>query len=166
MAKLSRGNGGVLPRYRRKQRRFPARSYEFQKRELRRSVAGQTLCKNSSISVRHRHTGSAWRDRQEEFGPWQNVYDRFNRWNADGTIDNILDRLPAAEIHGGAINDQLWCVDGTILRAHRCAAGGVKNDPAEPADHALGRFPEGFMTKDHLLRDAHGHPLHFLLMPG
>jgi len=71
-------------------------------------------------------TGSAWRDLPEEFGPWQTVYDRFNGWNEDGTIDNILQRLRAAHIDCGAIDVQLWCVDGTILRAHRCAAGGGK----------------------------------------
>jgi transposase len=71
-------------------------------------------------------TGSAWRDLPEEFGPWQTVYDRFNGWNEDGTIDNILQRLRAAHVDCGAIDDHLWCVDGTILRAHRCAAGGGK----------------------------------------
>lgn len=71
-------------------------------------------------------TGSAWRDLPEEFGPWQTVYDRFDGWNDDGTIDNILHRLRAAHVDCGAIDDQLWCVDGTLLRAHRCAAGGGK----------------------------------------
>jgi hypothetical protein len=24
------------------------------------------------------------------------------------------------------LNEDLWCIDGTIMRAHRCAAGGAK----------------------------------------
>lgn len=41
-----------------------------------------------------------------------------------------------------------------------------KNDPEEPADHALGRSRGGFSTKLHILCDSEGHPLHFHLTPG
>lgn len=41
-----------------------------------------------------------------------------------------------------------------------------KNDPDEPADHALGRSRGGFSTKIHLLSDGLGHPLGFRLSPG
>jgi transposase len=71
--------------------------------------------------------GSPWRDLpKEEFGPWETVYGLFNSWNADGILDEILSRLQAAHIDIGAIDEDLWCVDGTIVRAHRCAAGGGK----------------------------------------
>ena len=72
-------------------------------------------------------SGSPWRDLPEgEFGPWQTVYGLFNGWNADGTLDRILRRLQAAQVDVGAIDGDLWCVDGTVVRAHRCAAGGGK----------------------------------------
>ena len=51
-------------------------------------------------------------------------------------------------------------------RSPLCGWRRKKNDPAEPADHALGRSRGGFTTKVHLLCDAHGHPLHFILTPG
>ena len=70
--------------------------------------------------------GAPWRDLPEEFGPWETVYGCFDRWNADGTLDTILQRLRAAQVDIGAIDEELWCVDGTIVRAHRCAAGGGK----------------------------------------
>ncbi|MDZ4821427.1 MAG: IS5 family transposase, partial [Planctomycetota bacterium] len=41
-----------------------------------------------------------------------------------------------------------------------------KNDPQEPADHALGRSRGGFTTKIHILCDSHGLPLHFHLTAG
>ena len=41
-----------------------------------------------------------------------------------------------------------------------------KNDPQEPADHALGRSRGGFTTKIHILCDGRGHPLHFHLTAG
>jgi transposase len=72
-------------------------------------------------------TGAPWRDLPEEdFVPWETVYGLFNTWNDDGTLDSILRRLQTAQIDIGAIDEELWCVDGTITRAHRCAAGGGK----------------------------------------
>lgn len=32
----------------------------------------------------HLHTGAPWPDTPEHYGPWQTVYDRFNRWRKDG----------------------------------------------------------------------------------
>jgi hypothetical protein len=54
------------------------------------------------------------------------VYGLFNAWNADGTLDKILHRLQANMIDKGDLDEQLWCIDGTIVRAHRCAGGGGK----------------------------------------
>lgn len=71
-------------------------------------------------------TGSPWRDLPEEFGPWETYFGCFDRWNSDGTLDSILRRLRAQEIDNGSIDDELWCIDGTIVRAHRCAGGGGK----------------------------------------
>lgn len=72
-------------------------------------------------------SGAPWRDLPEDdFCPWETVYGLFNAWNADGTLDEILRRLQMNFIEAGAIDNKLWCVDGTIVRAHRCAAGGGK----------------------------------------
>jgi transposase len=68
-------------------------------------------------------TGSPWRDLPEEFGKWGTVWDLFDKWNADGTWDEILDRLRSAYAD---IDGELWCVDGTTVRAARCASGGGK----------------------------------------
>ena len=79
----------------------------------------------------------------------------------------ILSRLRAERIDAGKFDDELWCVDGTVVRAARCAAGGgKKEDPQEPADHAVGRSRGGFSTKIHILCDGHGHPLDFHLTAG
>lgn len=71
-------------------------------------------------------TGSPWRDLPEEFGPWATVWDLFDKWNNDGTLDEILRRLRAARIECGDVDQELWCIDGTTVRAARCAAGGGK----------------------------------------
>jgi transposase len=71
-------------------------------------------------------TGSPWRDLPEEFGPWKTVFNHFDKWNSDGTLDEIKRRLLRRVVDGGGISTDLWCVDGTIIRAARCAAGGGK----------------------------------------
>ena len=71
--------------------------------------------------------GAPWRDLPEDdFGPWETVYGLFNAWNADGTLDAILRKLQTEVIEAQDLNQQLWCIDGTIVRAHRCAGGGGK----------------------------------------
>jgi len=71
-------------------------------------------------------TGAAWRDLPERFGKWQTVYDHFNNWSKDGTFDAILRRLQEATVDAEELDEELWCVDGTIVRAARCAAGAEK----------------------------------------
>lgn len=67
-------------------------------------------------------TGSPWRDLPTALGPWKTTWRLFDRWNGDGTLDAILQELQG-EVE---INQELWCIDGTIVRAARCAAGGGK----------------------------------------
>ena len=71
-------------------------------------------------------TGSQWRDLPDEFPPWKTVWHLFDKWNASGLIDRILNRLRSAQVDLGKIDDELWCVDGTIVRAARCTSGGGK----------------------------------------
>lgn len=70
--------------------------------------------------------GAPWRDLPEEFGPWKTVWRLFDQWNSDGTLDKILRRLQAAFVDINEIDQELWCIDGTIVRAARCATGGGK----------------------------------------
>ena len=73
-------------------------------------------------------TGAPWRDLPERFGKWGTVYDLFRTWSLDGTFEQILQRLQGAMVDVDEIRDDLWCVDGTIVRAARCAAGAKKGD--------------------------------------
>lgn len=67
-------------------------------------------------------TGSPWRDVPADFGPWQTLWKRFDRWAADGTLDAVL-----VVLQGNAqASDELeWVasVDSSIMRAHQHAAG-------------------------------------------
>jgi transposase len=75
----------------------------------------------------HLHTGAPWRDLPERYGPWQTVYDRFNRWRRDGTWATILDALLLRLDQRGLIDRDLWLVDASVIRATRAAAGAKKN---------------------------------------
>ena len=79
------------------------------------------------------NTGSPWRDLPERYGPWQTAFNRFNRWRKDGTFTRILERLRMRLDAEGRIDWDLWCVDGSNVRAHAAAAGaGKKGDLENP----------------------------------
>ena len=71
-------------------------------------------------------TGSPWRDVPEEFGSWEVVYKYFDTWNSDGTLDNLKQALLTELVDAGMVDEELWCVDGTVVRAAPCADGGGK----------------------------------------
>ena len=70
--------------------------------------------------------GGRWRNLPAEFGPWQSVYDRFRNWTRKGLWDKILRCLQARKMRGGEIDWSLFCIDGTVVRAHQSAAGASK----------------------------------------
>jgi len=72
------------------------------------------------------NTGVPWRDVPERYGPWQTIYDRFVRWRRDGLFERLLERLPLRLDEQGQIDWDVWCVDGTNIRATQAAAGGRK----------------------------------------
>lgn len=71
-------------------------------------------------------TGAPWRDLPERFGPWQTGYDYFVQWRSDGTFDRILEALQIRLDRKGQIDWDLWCIDGSNVRASRSAAGASK----------------------------------------
>ncbi|MCP4966132.1 MAG: transposase, partial [bacterium] len=71
-------------------------------------------------------TGAPWRDVPAEFGPWKTVWNFFDKWTKDGTFDAVLRRLRGQVVPHGGKPDDLWCIDGTSIRAAHAAAGGGK----------------------------------------
>lgn len=69
-------------------------------------------------------TGAPWRDLPDRYGAWQTVYHRFNLWRKQGVIDRMLERLQLKLDEEGPIDRDLWCVDGSSVRAAKAAAGG------------------------------------------
>jgi putative transposase len=94
------------------------------------------------------------------------VYQRFRDWRDDGTFDQFIERLNVRLNQEGLIDLDTWMIDSTAARATRAASGAGKKGPEEPVDHALGRNRGGLTTKIHMVCDANGVPLRFVLPPG
>lgn len=63
-------------------------------------------------------TGAPWRDLPDAFGPWQTVYNRFDRWSRSGRWKRVFEALKTD------IDDEWFAIDATINRAHQHASGG------------------------------------------
>src|SRR3989442_2537563 len=62
-------------------------------------------------------SGAPWRDLPERFGPWKTVYHHFNSWRRRKIFERILQGLQVRLDAEGHIDWDLWCVDGTVVRA-------------------------------------------------
>jgi len=112
------------------------------------------------------HVGGAWRDLPEQFGPWSTVYSRFRRWCRNGLWNRIMKSLLKKLDFAGQVDRRIWCADGTIVRAHRAAAGAVRSPRKTRDNQALGRSQGGFGTKLHVLTDSLGTLLAITATPG
>ncbi|WP_408886837.1 IS5 family transposase [Lichenicola cladoniae] len=102
-------------------------------------------------------SGCRWKDCPPEYGPPTTIYNRYNRWSAQGLWHKLFARLAAA----GNIPDEL-SIDSTHIKAHRSAAGSKKGMRRRP----IGRSRGGRTSKIHALANAQGKPIAFVLTPG
>ncbi|MEV5006289.1 transposase [Streptomyces sp. NPDC055692] len=75
-------------------------------------------------------TGAPWRDVPERYGPWDQVYDLFRRWQRNGTWARIVTQLQAQADAKRLITWDV-SVDSTVCRTHQHAAGAAKGGPAK-----------------------------------
>ena len=65
-------------------------------------------------------TGAHWRALPEDFGPWNSVYQRFNRWCRKGVFESLFKAVADDP------DFEYILVDSTIVRAHQHSAGAKK----------------------------------------
>jgi transposase len=78
------------------------------------------------------HTGAPWPDIPERYGNWKTIYDRYVTWRRNGTLDRVLRALQLKLDERGLIDYDQWALDGTVIRAHRVAAGARKKGGPTP----------------------------------
>ncbi len=125
-------------------------------RELRRTI---------EAIVWRQQNGAKWRAIPAELGPWWRAAQTFIRWARLGVWDR-LHRL-AQERRGTELG--MVFLDGTVIRAQQKAAGARKEGltrEAGAAAQALGRSRGGYGTKGHVLADALGRAIAFVITPG
>lgn len=76
------------------------------------------------------NTGAPWRDVPDRYGPWQTVYDRYAKLRRSGRLDQIIAALQLRLNEAGRIDPDLFCIDGTNVRAARAAAGAAEKKSA------------------------------------
>jgi transposase len=96
-------------------------------------------------------TGAPWRDLPNEFGPWKTVFNRFNTWSKSGIWQELF------ELIRGELDNEWNFMDGTYIKAHQHASGGIELN----SERSIGRSKGGNTTKFHMLTDAHGNPATF-----
>ena len=101
-------------------------------------------------------TGAPWRDLPERFGPWGSVWKRFDRWARKGVWKQVFETLQGS---GTGTDDHRQHGDPS---PPTCRRGGKKGG----TDQALGRSRGGFSTKLHMIVDALGNPVDFILTGG
>ncbi|WP_424511433.1 IS5 family transposase [Rubrobacter taiwanensis] len=101
-------------------------------------------------------SGAYWCHLPERYGNWKSVHKRFTRWARAGVWEGVFEVLTSDP------DNEYLMIDTTIVRAHQQAASGKGGNQNE----ALGRSRGGLSTKIHMLCDALGRPLHFVLTGG
>ncbi|MCX7423835.1 MAG: IS5 family transposase [Planctomycetia bacterium] len=94
------------------------------------------------------------------------MFNRFRRWVREGDWDDVLATFYRQRDAEGLIDREQWNIDGSNIRAHRCATGATNSDPLEPEDHGLGYSKGGFGTKLPVVVDGGQSPLNVIGTPG
>ena len=100
-------------------------------------------------------TGCQWRYLPECFGKPNTVFKAFRRWSKLDKFSKIFKMLIQDP-------DMEWLsIDGTHIRAHQSSVGASSLET-----QAIAKSAGGNSTKIHLIVDAHGNPLDFIISDG
>lgn len=100
-------------------------------------------------------TGAPWRDLPSEFGPYSSIFNRYNRWSKIGIWKDIFKSICSD------VDNEWNFIDSTIVKSHQHSLGYYSHN-----GECIGKSVAGNSTKIHMLSDAHGNPVEFILSEG
>ena len=86
--------------------------------------------------------GCKWRALPEQFGPWNTVYQRLNRWAKKGVLDEVFARLQREGIL--RIKLEVAGLDSTIVPVHPDGTGAQKKTARRPSAAPAAAGPPRF----------------------
>lgn len=100
-------------------------------------------------------SGAEWKDLPEERGKWKSVHKRYTHWARAGIWRKVFQVLLDDP------DNRYVMIDSTRVRltSRRCVVKGGQGE-------AVGQSRGGLSTKIHLLTDAQGQPIRFVLTGG
>ena len=99
--------------------------------------------------------GCPWRDLPAEFGYWNTIFQKFNRWSSQNKLLMIFKML----VHEPDLEWEF--IDGSIVKAHQHSAGAASDE-----EQAIGKSVAGNTTKIHMVVDGFGLPIEFEITGG
>ena len=97
-------------------------------------------------------TGCPWRDLPKEFGSYNSIFKKYNRWCKNDKLMKIFKLISSSA-------DMEWVfIDGSHVRAHQHSAG-IK-------DQDISKSIGGNSSKIHLAVDADGNPIEIIISDG
>ena len=82
-------------------------------------------------------TGAPWRDLPKRYGSYQTVHRTFGAWRSKGVLQRVVEGLQGQLNEAGEIDWLLWCVDGSSVRAARCATGARRQGGRYPGNRRI-----------------------------
>ena len=82
-------------------------------------------------------TGAPWHDLPERYPPYQTCHRRFQRWNEEGVLEEVLRALAEDLKELGGLDLSECFVDATFVGAKRGRVGGARGYEAHGAGRPL-----------------------------
>lgn len=92
--------------------------------------------------------GCKWRALPKEYGNWNTVYVRMNRWAKKGVLNKIFDFLQREQII--SIRIEAVSLDSTHIKVHPDGCGALKKMANNPLAKAKAGSPPNFIWLPHL----------------
>ena len=96
--------------------------------------------------------GCKWRALPSEFGKWETIYKKFNRWSKSGVIQRIFAALQAEEII--AVHVEVLALDSTSCKVHPDGHGALKNSESNPSGSQKEGGTPSFMWYPQMIRSS------------